>query len=82
MSKEPTTFEKLRHVYVTYDFKECSNCDMPHDDEGCQNCARCDGCLEYCDETHDAPNGDNWCEGCIECVGESDERMADYNSVR
>ena len=55
---------------------------MPHDEEGCQNCARCDGCSEYCDETHDAPNGDNWCAECIEEVGSADDNMRDYNENR
>ena len=87
MSKEPTNIrttyrKKLEHIYETYDFTECGNCDMPHDEEGCLNCARCDGCSEYCNETHDAPNGDNWCAECIEAVGDADDNMRDYNENR
>ena len=55
---------------------------MPHDEEGCLNCARCDGCSEYCEETHVAPNGDNWCAECIKAAADECDLEREYNENR
>ena len=73
---------KLDYIYKNYGFIECGNCTMPHDEEGCLNCARCDGCLEYCEETHVAPNGDNWCAECIKAAADECDLMLAYNKSR
>ncbi|MAN62079.1 MAG: hypothetical protein CMI60_09040 [Parvibaculum sp.] len=77
--------EKLQYVYDTYGFKECGCCEMPYDNENegaCQECPKCDGCGEHCEQTYDAPNGDDWCKECMESMHDMDDLMRDYNENR
>ena len=77
--------EKLQYVYDTYGFKECECCEMPYDAENvgqCEECPKCEGCDEHCEQVYDAPIGDNWCKECMESMHDVDDLMRDYYASR
>ena len=73
---------QLKHVLDEYEFKICDVCWLPHDEEGCTVCPRCEGCGETVEQLYDAPNGDEWCKGCMESMHDIDDLMREYNQSR